>query len=60
MPITPAEYNLALLANFTDVQPGETIALGQKARFMVLEDGLALEIQDSAGDWIEQVRWTET
>jgi len=33
--------------------------IGTHARLVKLATGLALEIKNSAGDWIQQTQWTE-
>jgi len=42
------------------VSTGQTILLGAKARMVVLSNGVAIEVQNGTGTWVEQVRWTET
>jgi len=62
MPITPQTFKLELLpANaFEGIAVGGTVQFGDKARFVVLENGLALEIKNSSDIWVEQLRWEET
>lgn len=43
----------------TTLTVGEVLNIGARARLLVLENGVALEIKDDLGNWVRQTEWIQ-
>lgn len=43
----------------TTLTVGQVLNIGERARLLVLENGVALEIKDNTGVWVRQTEWTQ-
>lgn len=41
----------------TTLTVGAVLNIGARARLLVLENGVALEIMDDSGNWVRQTEW---